>query len=205
MAKKSTPKTATAVEEVTVDAVVKELDESITAVGTAMSDKEETVATVVEDTNTVEVPEIKGSEAVAASGSTVIAKTIAGDDDTIIVALNFPSPVTFDITASNGETVKVRINGNAENLRGTQKGVLPDVGTYGKTSIKKWQWEAIKEKYRRHPLIKNGLLVSASEALSIDAMLADMSTIRNGREPFAADGKDSRAPGAPVIQQYNGE
>ena len=100
----------------------------------------------------------------------------------VLIASNFPHPLTFNVPTGSGVTTEVIIKGNAENLRGQKKGVLP-VGAYGLTIIDADAWAWIKENYKTWPPIKNDVVFATNKKQYKDAV-AEREGLRNGFEPI---------------------
>ena len=77
------------------------------------------------------------------AGNEKRARSASGD--TVVVALNRASGLVFALTDGR----RVRVAGNALNLRGKEKGVLP-VGAFGLTEISADDWLYIEKTYGPH-------------------------------------------------------
>lgn len=115
----------------------------------------------------------------AKTAEPVQATTVA--NDMVCVMLNRPQGIKFAI--NNGKTTVV-INGNAVNLKGQPKGILP-IGGYGMTMVPRDQWEEVKRLYGRIAFFKNGLILEAEDKASARDMSEDHAELRNGFEPVA--------------------
>lgn len=110
-------------------------------------------------------------------------KTVIEESDTVTVCLNFPHNVRFMVPDNSGNMQKVVFNGNANNLRGKPRGVLP-VGKYGLTfGVPRTVWEWIKEHHKDNELIKKGFLFAATAATA-KAAAKERAGLRTGLEPI---------------------
>ena len=97
--------------------------------------------------------------------------------DMVTVAYNSPHGMIFNV---NGKTV--RIKGNAEHLRGKEKGVIP-VGRFGYTRIPAADWEAIVKTYGSMAIIKNGLMYAEKTRDRAEDRAEEQAKMRHGLEP----------------------
>lgn len=97
----------------------------------------------------------------------------------VVVCLNHPSGITFPIGPDNRP---VHIRGNAHDLRGREKGVIP-VGEYGYTIVSKDDWEEIKRVYGRMKIFESGLIFAESGHDRAKARACEQQELRHGREP----------------------
>lgn len=104
----------------------------------------------------------------------------------VVVASNFPSRLKFRVPTRSG-TQEVVIMGNAENLRGKDKGILPTSGAFGITVLDSEVWEAIEKNYSNFPAIKNGLIFAANSSASVKSEVANRQDLKNGLEPIDPD------------------
>ena len=108
----------------------------------------------------------------------------ASGGDTVTVALCYPQGIQFLL---DGGKRRVHLNGNAANLAGLPKGVLPR-GGFGLTVIPRADWEAIKAAYgARLPIFKNGLCFAHDSRADTIAEADEKAELRHGREPVAID------------------
>ena len=104
--------------------------------------------------------------------------------DTVVIGLNFPLSIEFEIPSEGGGTKKVTINGNAVQLRGLDMGVLPTGGQFGLTfGVKKADWEAIVAKYHGMPIFRSGLIFAVGTAAEAKKEAGNRAGLRNGYEP----------------------
>lgn len=99
--------------------------------------------------------------------------------NTVVVALNRPTGINFSMPDGR----KVLINGNAADLRGEEKGVLP-VGAFGLTTIDRDDWEYIKKTYGRMEVFENGLLFAAERKADALDEAEEKAELRHGLEPI---------------------
>ena len=99
----------------------------------------------------------------------------------VTVALNHPHGIRFSLP--NGTSVLVR--GNADNLRGKEKGIIP-VGRYGYTRLPVEHWEAVVKIYGEMPLFKNGLIFAEGSVNRAEDRADEQVETRHGREPVSA-------------------
>ena len=97
--------------------------------------------------------------------------------NTVIVALNNPTGISFDLAGNR----TVTLNGNAENLRGLDKGHIP-AGAFGLTAIDRADWDEIKAKYGHMRLFKSGLCFAANSSSAAEAEAKERRDTRHGRE-----------------------
>lgn len=103
---------------------------------------------------------------------------------TVTVAYNNPRSIIFEVIDNSGVEHHVKINGNAVELVGKDKGILPLAGAYGLTpNVDAEIWEAIKNKYGKMPCFKNGLIFATTPSESGSAV-ADHAGTKNGFEPI---------------------
>ena len=103
----------------------------------------------------------------------------------VTVYYNHPRSIIFKVTDSHGVEQSVLINGNATNLRGLPKGILPAAGTFGRTAdVDGELWEAVEAKYKNMPIFRNGLIFAVSTEDAAKAELRDRRGPRNGHEPI---------------------
>lgn len=113
-----------------------------------------------------------------------VAGEAASTYDTVVIGLNFPLSIEFEIPAEGGGQKKITINGNAVQLRGLDMGVLPTGGQFGLTfGVKKADWEAIVEKYHGMPIFRSGLIFAVGTAAEAKREAGNRADLRNGYEP----------------------
>lgn len=104
-------------------------------------------------------------------------------NDTVMVCSNFPRDIIFVVKDNAGKDVRIRIKGNATNLRGKPSGILP-IGAYGITAnVPAEAWEQIKNNYRDDARIKQGLIF-ASTPSKARKEAKERKDLRNGFEPI---------------------
>ncbi len=106
-------------------------------------------------------------------------KTATAVSDSVVIALNSAHGIEFDISGNR----KVRINGNAEGLRGKDKGHIP-VGAFGLTVVKRADWEEVKKRYHKMRVFRSGLLVEATSKTEAEEEAEERKDTRNGLEPI---------------------
>lgn len=97
---------------------------------------------------------------------------------TVVVALNRATGIQF--TMPDGR--KVLVNGNAVDLRGKGKGVLP-VGAFGLTTIAADDWEYIKKTYGGMEIFENGLIFTSERKADAMDEAEEKKELRHGLEP----------------------
>ena len=107
----------------------------------------------------------------------VVEPTQTTVSNTIVVALNYPLGITFDLSKER----RVKLNGNAESLRGKDKGQLP-VGAFGLTVIDRADWEEIKAKYGTMRLFRSGLIFVSDSKSNAEAEAEEKKETRHGLE-----------------------
>lgn len=98
---------------------------------------------------------------------------------TVVVALNNPTGITFDLSGNRRVTIK----GNAEGLRGMDKGHIP-VGAFGLTEIAKNDWDEIVAKYGHMRIFHSPLLRVTETKSDALAEAEEKKDTRHGREPI---------------------
>ncbi len=110
----------------------------------------------------------------------------------VTVSYNSPQSIVFTV---NGK--EIRINGNAEHLRGKEKGVIP-IGRFGYTRIDEADWEAIVAVYGSMAIFKNGLIFAEKLKSRAEDRADEQAEFRHGREPVTEDEmrtKELKKPG----------
>ena len=109
-----------------------------------------------------------------------VQKAGAGSNgNTVVVALCHPHGIQFLL---DGGKRRVKLNGNAANLRGQAKGVLP-VGGFGLTEIPEADWQAIQAAYGKMEIFTSGLCFASEKRRDVLAEADDKAELRHGREP----------------------
>lgn len=112
----------------------------------------------------------------------------------IVVALCHPHGISFDV---DGGKRRVVIKGNAANLFGQPKGVLPE-GGFGLTEVAESDWEQIKKNYSDMEIFKNGLIFASDKKSDVLAEADEKAELRHGREPVSVDGDDRQSQSEPM-------
>lgn len=102
--------------------------------------------------------------------------------NTVMVALNRTSGILFDVPGGR----RVLIHGNAENLRGKEKGILP-IGAFGLTQVDAADWAYIEKTYHGMEIFKNGLIFAQKSKGDAMAAADERKDTRNGLEPVDID------------------
>lgn len=118
------------------------------------------------------------TENVAVKTSATV-ETAKPASNTVVVALNWPLGISFSLSKER----RVKLNGNAEGLRGKDKGQLP-VGAFGLTVIPREDWEEIKAKYGGMRLFRSGLIFVAESKSNAEAEAEEKKDMRHGLEPI---------------------
>ena len=96
----------------------------------------------------------------------------------VFVGLNRANGLVFAMPDGR----KVRINGNASDLRGKESGKLP-VGAFGLTMVNAEDWAYIKKTYGKMEIFKNGLIIAQDSRASAQDEAEDREETRHGLEP----------------------
>ncbi|WP_308775753.1 hypothetical protein [uncultured Bilophila sp.] len=113
--------------------------------------------------------------------------------DAVMVALNRPSGIVFDLP----DGCKVLIEGNAASLRGKEKGVLP-VGAFGLTRVNADDWAYIEKTYGPHmEIFKSGLIFAQARKSDAVDEADERAELRNGLEPVDVE-NDPKAQTEPL-------
>lgn len=103
----------------------------------------------------------------------------------VTVFYNHPRSIIFRVTDSHGVEQMLEVNGNAVNLRGLPKGILPTGGTFGRTpDVDGELWEAVEKKYANMPAFRNGLIFAVATEEAAKSELKARAELRNGYEPI---------------------
>ena len=135
----------------------------------------------------VYIPETAAAKSEKKAGAT------AGSN-TVVVALCHPHGIQFIL---DGGKRRIKLNGNAANLAGQPKGILP-IGGFGLTEISKADWEAIKATYGKMEIFKNGLCFAHEKKSDTLAEADEKAELRHGREPINVEGEDKDSKSEPV-------
>ena len=112
------------------------------------------------------------------AGAEKRARSASGD--TVVVALNRASGIVFALPDGR----RVRVAGNALNLRGKEKGVLP-VGAFGLTEISADDWSYIEKTYGPHmEIFKSGLIFARAKHADAVDEAEEKKELRHGLEPM---------------------
>jgi len=106
-------------------------------------------------------------------------KTATAVSDSVVIGLNCAYGIEFDISGNR----TVRINGNAEGLRGKDKGHIP-VGGFGLTVVKRADWEEIKKRYHHMRVFRSGLLSESTSKTEAEEEAEERKDTRHGLEPI---------------------
>lgn len=121
-------------------------------------------------------------------------KPAQGGGNTVTVALCHPHGIQFIL---EGGKKRVKLNGNAVNLIGQPKGILP-IGGFGLTEISVSDWEAIKATYGNMEIFKNGLCFAHNKRNDTLAEADEKAELRHGREPVQVEGPEAESKTAPA-------
>lgn len=111
--------------------------------------------------------------------------------ETVTVCSNYPRDLKFMVPDNSGRQVAIVIKGNATNLRGKEKGIIP-IGGYGVTTgVPKDAWEWILKHRPDDEFIKKGL-VFATTAAKARAAAKERADLRHGYEPADTKKANSR-------------
>lgn len=119
---------------------------------------------------------------------------VQGGGNTVTVALCHPHGIQFIL---DGGKRRIKLNGNAANLAGQPKGILP-IGGFGLTEIPEADWEAIKATYGKMEIFKNGLCFAHKKKSDTLAEADEKAELRHGREPINVEGDDKDSKSDPV-------
>lgn len=109
-------------------------------------------------------------------------KPVQTTGDTVTVCLNYPRNIKYYVPDRNGNKQAIIFNGNATNLRGKDRGVIP-IGAYGVTlGVPKEAWDWIQTHYKDSELLKQGLLF-ASKTRDVRKEAEERVDLRHGFEP----------------------
>lgn len=151
-----------------------EVAENVVETAESVTEAAETVIETAE--NVTEEPKKETKKAAKEAKAAV-------KSDTVTICLNYPHNVKFNVPAGySGQKKTYEFNGNAVDLRGKAKGILP-VGRFGYTfGVPREVWEYISKTYKNMPLIKNGLLFAAETDAARESN--ERESLRNGYEPI---------------------
>ena len=96
----------------------------------------------------------------------------------VFVGLNRANGLVFAMPDGR----KVRINGNASDLRAQESGKLP-VGAFGLTMVNAEDWAYIKKTYGKMEIFKNGLIIAQDSRASAQDEAEEKEETRHGLEP----------------------
>lgn len=109
--------------------------------------------------------------------ATVAPEEVTKTSEKVVVSLNSAHSILFEL----GER-KIKINGQNENLRGKEEGVLV-VGKFGETVLDKQDWDTIREKYKNMTIFKTGMIFASADTASARARAKEQGELRHGLEP----------------------
>lgn len=104
-------------------------------------------------------------------------KTASAGASTVVVKLNSPHSIYFDID----EKTRVKVNGTAEELRGKNGIIIP--GHFGETVLEKSDWEAISRKYASMTIFQKGYIFAMDKQDDANAKASELKGQRHGLEP----------------------
>lgn len=134
---------------------------------------------------------IKDGEVLGGKKEKQVEPKAGTDGDTVVVLLNYPRDVKFMVPDGRGRMHPIIINGNAGNLKGKEKGVIP-VGAFGVTTgvpADAWKW--IQKHHCDNPLLLKGLMFS-TDANKARKAAEDRQELRHGYEPVDPEKGKSR-------------
>ncbi len=109
--------------------------------------------------------------------------TAKNEGDTVCVCSNYPFDIKYRVPDASGRYRDIVFKGNASNLRGKEKGILP-IGAYGvTTNVPREAWDWILKHRPDEPAIKNGNLFATS-ASKARAAAEERKDVRHGYEPI---------------------
>lgn len=118
-------------------------------------------------------------------------KQVTGE--TVVVCLNYPRDLKFMVPNKNGLMEPIVIRGNATNLKGKDKGIIP-IGAYGiTTGVPKDAWEWILKHRPDDEVIKKGLMFASTPDKARDAV-RERQGLRHGYEPVSPDKEPQSQP-----------
>lgn len=147
----------------------------------------EEVETTIAETQEAPVTEAtdevaEASESEAPETTEAPAVQVTKTSSTVLVASKFQNALEFVIDDNSGREVTVTINGNAENLRGKVKGILPfGAKAVGFTRVDADAWQKILTKYQKNRLLASGVVFAVSSEDEAEAY--ERSNIKTGLEP----------------------
>ena len=134
---------------------------------------------------------VKDGEVLGGTKEKQVEPKASTDGDTVVVLLNYPRDVKFMVPDGRGKMHAIIINGNAGNLKGKDKGVIP-VGAYGVTTgVPTGAWEWIKKHHCDNPLLLKGLMFT-SDAYKARKAAEERQELRHGFEPVNPEKGKSR-------------
>lgn len=114
---------------------------------------------------------------------------VEASSSSVVVALNWPHNIKFKLFGDRRadgtrKLIKtVEINGNARQLVGQNKGVLPTGGQFGFTTVDAADWAAIEQQYGFLQIFKSGLAFACKNYADAQKEAKRRSELRFGREP----------------------
>lgn len=143
-------------------------------------------------TSTATTDEVVDGEVIGGeTEETVEEAPIQTSGETVTVCSNYPRDLKFMVPDNSGRQVAIVIKGNATNLRGKEKGIIP-IGGYGVTTgVPKDTWEWILKHRPDDEFIKKGL-VFATTAAKARAAAKERAELRHGFEPADTKKANSR-------------
>lgn len=153
-------------------------------------EKESEPKTTIEEAVKKEEP-VKDGEVLGGKKEKQVEPKAGTDGDTVVVLLNYPRDVKFMVPDGRGRMHPIIINGNAGNLKGKEKGVIP-VGAFGVTTgvpADAWKW--IQKHHCDNPLLLKGLMFS-TDANKARKAAEERQELRHGYEPVDPEKGKSR-------------
>lgn len=143
--------------------------------------------------NTV-VDTVKSGDVIGGvSEKRVTTKPMQTTGETVTVCLNYPRDVKFFVPDKNGRRQSIVFYGNATNLKGKDRGIIPK-GAYGVTmGVPREAWEWIMAHYPDSELIKQGLLFSP-KSRNVRHEAEERSGLRHGFEPVEPKKANNSVP-----------
>lgn len=141
------------------------------------------------------VEEVKTGDVVGGVNDTSVVKEspITTEGETVVVCSNYPRDLKFMVPDSRGKYQPIVIKGNAVNLVGRDKGIIP-IGAYGiTTGVPKDAWDWVMKNRPDDEFLKRGL-VFASTPANARKEAEERSNLRHGYEPINPSRAGNSAP-----------
>jgi len=114
-------------------------------------------------------------------------------NDIVTVALCHPLGIKFRL----GKEHSVILRGNATDLIGKEKGILP-MGGFGLTQIRRDEWEEIKRVYGKMAIFRNGLIFAHEKKSYVEEESHEKEDLRHGFEPIEVEGPNKTSKTEPA-------